>query len=255
MRRNEPQPISAIFGNLLTSQPAAKYTRLIDENAHVCATCGGDGWKTSFDARGRSVVERCPSCDGASRERVAIFREAAKIPPTRDDVPLAPPIAAYAERIKQRDAARPWLVIAGPPGTGKTTQAANVARAVVERGVSTRFCFAPALFRTLRADMHRNAEFEEIAAPARRVGLLVLDDFLRGLPNPKSFEADAYKSLIFDILWARSDARLPTILTMNVTLDAIKNYDDALFSRVVGLSTVAAPRRGTPDYRQIDLTP
>ena len=170
-------------------------------------------------------------------------------------MPLAPPIAEYAERIKKRDAARPWLVIAGPPGTGKTTQAANVARAVVGRAVSTRFYFAPALFRTLRADMNRNAEFEEVAGPARRVGLLVLDDFLRGLPNPKSFEADAYKSLIFDILWARSDARLPTILTMNVTLDAIKSYDDALFSRVVGLSTVAAPRRGTPDYRQIDLTP
>lgn len=168
---------------------------------------------------------------------------------------LAPPVAEYAERIKRRGDARPWLVIAGPPGTGKTTQAAGVARAAVERGVSTRFHFAPALFRTLRAGMNRNADFEEVAGPARRVGLLVLDDFLRGLPNPKSFEADTYKSLIFDILWARSDAQKPTILTMNASLDALRRYDEALFSRVVGLSTVATPRRDTPDYRQIDLTP
>lgn len=225
------------------------------DTADVCETCGGTGWETSRDDKGRAVVRRCRACDGGANERAALFRENANIPTTRDDVPLAPIVAEYAEKIKRRDAARPWLVIAGPPGTGKTTQAANVARAVVGRGVSTRYFFAPTLFRNLRANINRNADFEEVAGPARRVGLLVLDDFLRGLPNPKSFEADAYKSLIFDILWARSDERRPTIITMNANLDALKNYDDALFSRVVGLSTIATPRRETPDYRQIDLTP
>jgi DNA replication protein DnaC len=149
---------------------------------------------------------------------------------------------------------RGWLILFGGFGCGKTHLAAAIANQSVERGRPVLFVAVPDLLDYLRATFDpgspvRYAErFEEV----RNAPLLVLDDL-----GTQSSTAWAQEKL-FQILNYRSNARLPTVITSNHSLEEI---DLRIRSRMADpdlatLVTILAPdfRRSGIDRDQSDLS-
>lgn len=116
-------------------------------------------------------------------------------------------------------------LIYGPPGTGKTFLACAIMRAV-SRSFGVKYTTASDLAREVRSTYHRTAEHTELDVLNAHVkpSLLAIDEVGVGLGT------DHERAMLHDVVAKRYDARRPTIMLSNLTLDAIK---DALGSRIV----------------------
>lgn len=215
-------------------------------NNGECATCQGDG--VVFDVEnGRNVARPCPDCDGGRAKRIALLERLAQIPDVAE-YPLWSACDGWRRRLA-RGSSKRWLVLTGRPGTGKTTQAAALARSLVRRGVPTRFFSALELFRKLRANINRAEEYDRLADAARETRLLILDDFLKYAPAPNSFDAAPFKSIILELLWSRYERRAATIITTNADLTTLRDYDESLLGRFAEIADIIAPPSDAVNYR------
>jgi len=149
---------------------------------------------------------------------------------------------------------RGWLILLGGYGCGKTHLAAAIANRCVERGQAVLFVTVPDLLDYLRAAFspasatRYDQRFDEV----REAPVLVLDDL--GTQSSTSWAQEK----LFQILNYRHNARLPTVITSNQTLEEI---DLRLRSRMVDpdlsvVRTILAPdfRRSGVDQSQSDLS-
>lgn len=137
---------------------------------------------------------------------------------------------------------KPWLLLTGPQGTGKTTEAVLAVHRWIElRGARASAAKPDALFvkpadylLQLRATFDTpNKTEERTIARYSEARMLVLDDI--GAENPTAFALER----LFILLDRRYDDRLPTIFT--------SNYDPA------GLSARLASRDATDSERASSL--
>jgi len=120
----------------------------------------------------------------------------------------------------QNYAAEPegWLVFLGDYGCGKTHLAAAIANDRVSRGLPALFVVVPDLLDYLRAAFSPasttslDRRFEEV----RSAPLLVLDDLGTQSSTPWAQEK------LYQLLNHRYNARLPTVITTNLTLEEIE---------------------------------
>ena len=158
-----------------------------------CPHCNGTGWISS-DRDGLAIAERC-SCVEA--ERVENLGERARIPPNfvnasfdtfvlpkRElnptahrglaDVMLA--VSAYARNYPNN--AKPGLLLAGAPGTGKTHLAVAVLRLLLERGHEGVFFDYQNLLERIRAGYNETlgTSNREAYVSALETEILLLDD-------------------------------------------------------------------------------
>ncbi len=151
------------------------------------------------------------------------------------------------------DEPKGWLVLLGGYGCGKTHLAAAIANRCVERGHPVLFVTVPDLLDYLRAAFSptSSAPYDQRFDEVREAPLLILDDLGTQSSTPWAQEK------LFQILNYRHNARLPTVITSNQTLEEI---DPRLRSRMVdpGLSAICAIRapdfRGGADQSQSDLS-
>lgn len=164
--------------------------------------------------------------------------------------------------------AKPFLVLFGPAGTGKTTAAAAVAmrpflasaeRCARVRGreiahedpefVLGRLRPRPGLMVTASSlgpmvEKWRDDTYDGPMLNLRREGVVVLDDLGSEMPNSRTDAA------LFDLVNARQNpARCRTVITSNLSLDELAaRYDSRTLSRLAK-HAVMLPARG-PDMRR-----
>lgn len=154
------------------------------------------------------------------------------------------------------------LILAGPPGTGKTHLAVGILARRIERWLQayprevvsitpegmllrphfrSRFASVPRLLDAIRQTYQRPGEADPLV-PLYDVPLLVLDDLGREKPSEWVVER------LYVLIDARYGANLPTVVTTNFSLDelAARGYD-AMLSRLAEDADVVLVQ--AEDYR------
>ena len=127
----------------------------------------------------------------------------------------------YAE-----DPCNHWLYIFGRPGTGKSHLCTGICGELLNRGMSVRYMLWRDVSRELKAVTNDSEAFGELVAPLKRCKVLYIDDFLKGGTS----EADI--RIAFEILNSRYNSRKPTLISSELSIDAVLDLDEAIGSRI-----------------------
>ena len=138
-----------------------------------------------------------------------------------------------------------WLVFTGAYGCGKTHLSAAIANYRVNQGYPALFVVVPDLLDHLRATFSPQSpvsydkRFEEV----RTASLLILDDL-----GTQSATAWAQEKL-FQLFNHRYNARLPTVITMQESVEEFEKTNPRLSSRILDFSRCTVCGIIAPSYR------
>jgi len=152
-----------------------------------------------------------------------------------NDVPRRDRYRRIVERARAyAEAPEGWLLVAGPPGCGKTHLAAAIANRRLAEGAAVIFSVVPDLLDHLRAAFSPSSDmgYDELFEQVRQCPLLILDDLGTQSGTPWAQEK------LFQLLNHRYNGRLPTVITTNLRPDEL---DERLQTRILdaGLTTTA----------------
>ena len=119
-----------------------------------------------------------------------------------------------------------WFYIFGRPGTGKSHICTGICGALLSSGADVRYMLWRDVSRELKAVVNDSDAFRELVAPLKRCKVLYIDDFLKGGTS----EADI--RIAFEILNSRYNSRKPTLISSELSIDAVLDLDEAIGSRI-----------------------
>lgn len=130
---------------------------------------------------------------------------------------------SYAERFDQMVEKNQGLLFYGGVGTGKTFAAACIANYLLDRRTPVVMTSFVKLLETMKG---YDKEDSEVIARLNRAKLLIIDDL--GAERDTGFAVEK----VYDIIDSRYRARLPLILTTNLSLDEMKKESDIRYARI-----------------------
>jgi DNA replication protein DnaC len=140
------------------------------------------------------------------------------------------------------------LFLIGPPGTGKSLLAAMILNELILTArLSCRYIkISRDFFQQLRATFNSDSgsKTETVFNDIARQDILVIDDF--GIQSDSEWE----QRMLYDLVDARYEAELPTIITSNIDLEAVKNlFKGRIYSRFTEMLHIVE-FFSVRDYRQ-----
>ena len=128
----------------------------------------------------------------------------------------------YTERFSEMLEKNRGLLFYGPPGTGKTHTAACVANALLDKGVSVLMTS----FVKLNAMAFSEDDDESVIHRMDRAKLLIIDDL--GAERGSDFSLER----VYNVIDSRIRAKLPMILTTNLSLQQMREANDTRYWRI-----------------------
>lgn len=157
-------------------------------------------------------------------------------------------LAAGAQQIAAADLKGLFLI--GPPGTGKSLLAAMILNELIlTTRLNCRYIkISRDFFQQLRATFSNDSgtygKTESVFNEIARQDILVIDDF--GIQSDSEWE----QRMLYDLVDARYEAELPTIITSNIDLEAVKNlFKGRIYSRFTEMLHIVE-FFSVRDYRQ-----
>lgn len=130
---------------------------------------------------------------------------------------------SYAERFSEMLEKNQGLLFYGAVGTGKTYAAACIANYLLERRTPVVMTSFVKLLESMKGF---DQEDSQIISRLNRAKLLIIDDL--GAERDTGFAVEK----VYDIIDSRYRARLPVILTTNLSLDEMKKATDIRYARI-----------------------
>lgn len=140
---------------------------------------------------------------------------------------------AELDAARESDEGRPWLLLYGEPGHGKTTIAGGLGNEWASQGMPTLFRAMPDLLDEIRAsfDKENPVRESELIEAVKTADRLILDDI--GAEVPKDWVGER----LYAILNYRHNERLVTVLTSNLGPSKLLDHlGERLWGRVKRMS-------------------
>jgi len=145
-------------------------------------------------------------------------------------------------------AGKPWLLLSGPVGVGKTHLAVAIGKHAAQANVEVLFTVVPDLLDHLRSSFDPRAEtaYDARFMAVKDSQLLILDDLGTESATPWAREK------LFQIINHRYTEQLPTVITTNIDMNKI---DERIQSRIQDHRLSEVIEFDAPDYRRPGYSP
>lgn len=195
-----------------------------------CPKCKNRGWIAYNDGDG-IVYEKCDCMPRrAALKRIRESGLSALLEDYRLDNYETPEPWQQSALTKARQYAenpgKSWFYIYGLPGTGKSHLCTAVCGALLEAGQAVRYMLWRDESRDLKAIVNDSAAYNKAMHELKGADILYIDDFLKGGMG------DADKRLAFELLNSRYNSRRPTLISSELSIDAVLDWDEAIGSRI-----------------------
>lgn len=141
--------------------------------------------------------------------------------------------------VKQGIDEKSWYYVSGSSGCGKTTICSCIVNALVAKGIKVKFVSWRDLLGTLKTyamDRERVSDRLKLLRSVQNCDVLYIDDFFKTGSNGKIPPTPADICTTFDIISARYNNGLPTIISSEHSLVDIMDIDNALGGRIKEMS-------------------
>ena len=195
-----------------------------------CPKCRNKGWVAYNDGDG-IVYEKCDCMPRrAALKRIRESGLSALLEDYRLDNYETPEPWQQSALSKARQYAEIpgalWLYIFGASGTGKSNLCTAVCGALLDAGQAVRYMLWRDESRDLKAIVNDSAAYNKAMHELKGADILYIDDFLKGGTG------DADKRLAFELLNSRYNSRRPTLISSELSIDAVLDWDEAIGSRI-----------------------
>ena len=139
--------------------------------------------------------------------------------------------ASAVEDLKPGEKA-PWLMIGGQSGSGKTHLCTATFGKLLDAGIAGLYMEWLPTCRRLKA-VANDRDFDEVLRPFQEAQLLYIDDLLKQQAKTAPTASDADVRVAFELLNARYNRGLPTLISSEWLSAELLAVDEATFSRAL----------------------